>query len=141
MAKKKTEPKKTKTRRGAPDVIAKRRAARALNILFAQEPTTSSVDKRSAKRLARLAERLRNGNNGEALKALDALQCAHELLTSGTMTYSEIRKLKPKVPAMPKGSIERQETADTIVRMQKLYGFHPQAWRLLGVDIGAEMPS
>lgn len=136
MAKTKTKApaKKTKTRRADPDVVAKRRAARALNRLFAEGGGSApKVDHRTQKRLDRLVAKLTAGNAGEPLKALDALQCAHELLTNG-YTYTELRRLKPKVPKFPKHT---DGVAEAIATMQGLYNFHPQAWKLLGVDIRA----
>jgi len=120
-----------KTNRGSPEAIAKRRAARKLNDLFASSGATGSMDGRTLKRKQRLMDELAKGKSGKPLKALDVLNHAHELLSLGE-TLTSLRKLKPTVPAAP----DRTEEAESLfLEAQKLYGFDPKAWKLLGVDI------
>ena len=127
MAEKKT------TRRGHPEAIAKRRAARALNRIFSDSPKAQTPDRRSLPRKQRLLDELKEGKDGGPLKALDALGHATELLTMGE-TLVSLRKLKPKLP--PKLDVAG-DNARVLTEVQRLYQFDPRAWRLLGVDIGA----
>ncbi|MCA9606801.1 MAG: hypothetical protein KC619_14445 [Myxococcales bacterium] len=126
-------PAKKKTNRGSPEAIAKRRAARALNRLFSESGTKETLDGRSLKRKQRLLGELKEGKNGEALKALDVLGHATELFTLGE-TLASLRKLKPMLPPRPDST---GESARVLVEVQKLYSFDSRAWRLLGVDIGS----
>ncbi len=122
---------KKPNRRGAPDAIAKRRAARALNQLFSASKAAPTIDKRTLKRKKRLIDELKQGKGGEPLKALDVLGHVTELLTLGE-TLPSIRKLKPKLPPSP--SVENGEAA-LLAEVQALYGFDTRAWKVLGVDI------
>lgn len=126
----KTNGAKTASRRGAPEAIAKRKAARALNTLFAKgAPAANGVDGRTAKRRARLLKELKEGRNGKPLKPIEVLGYATELLAAGE-TLSSLRKVSSasKFPATD----ESLELARTV---QSQYQFDPRAWRLLGVDM------
>ena len=124
---------KKKTRRGHPEAIAKRRAARALNRIFSDSPKTQTLDRRSLRRKKRLLDELKEGKDGGPLKALDVLAHATELYGMGE-TLASLRKLKPKLP--PRPSVEG-DNVGVLSEVQRLYQFDPRAWRLLGVDIGA----
>lgn len=124
--------KKTTTRRGSPEAIAKRRVARALNRLFEEGGNTTAMDGRTLKRKKRLMKELKEGRNGKPLKALEVLTHATELFQLGE-TLSTLRKLKPKLPPTPPLSDDSREIyAET----QRNYGFEPKAWKVLGIDIG-----
>lgn len=89
------------------------------------------MDARTLRRKRRLLEELKEGRKGEPLKALEALAHATELLAMGE-TLPSLRRLKPKLPPSP----ELNEESEAVVgQVQKLYGFDPRAWRLLGVKI------
>ena len=124
---------KKKTNRGSAEAIAKRRAARALNRLFSESPQAQTLDRRSLRRKKRLLTELKEGKDGNPLKALDALGHATELFTMGE-TLLSLRKLKPKLP--PKLDVAG-DNAGVLTEVQRLYQFDPRAWRLLGVDIGS----
>lgn len=123
--------KKTETRRGSPEAIAKRRVARALNRLFDGAGTTEALDGRTLKRKQRLLGELKEGKGGKALKALEVLVHSNELLALGE-SLSTLRKLKPMLPATPPIN---EQTAAVYAETQKNYGFDPRAWKVLGVDI------
>ncbi|MCA9605776.1 MAG: hypothetical protein KC619_09285 [Myxococcales bacterium] len=121
------------TRRGHPEAIAKRRAARALNRLFSEAgAATAQLDGRSLKRKQRLMKELvEGGEDGQPLKALEVLSHAHELLSLGE-TLVSLRKLKPKLPPMP----PIDETTAAVIRdTQANYSFDTRAWKLLRVDL------
>jgi hypothetical protein len=124
---------KKTTRRGSPEAIAKRRAARALNTLFAKGPVDAGLDGRSIRRKQRLTKELAEGRNGQTLKAHEVLSHVTELLQMGE-TMASIRKLKPRVPPTPPLT---EETAGAIRETQESYQFDPRAWKVLGVDIDA----
>ncbi|MCA9607734.1 MAG: hypothetical protein KC619_19130 [Myxococcales bacterium] len=131
---------KKETRRGSPEAIAKRRAARALNRLFSESGAVEQIDARTLRRKQRLLGELKDGRKGEALKALEVLGHATELLTMGE-TLRSLRRLKPKLPPTP--GLDAGNTG-VIGEVQKLYGFDPRAWQLLGVkvdDTKAEAPA
>ncbi|HEY8429496.1 MAG TPA: hypothetical protein VIL20_14020, partial [Sandaracinaceae bacterium] len=71
---------KKETRRGSPEAIAKRRAARALNTLFEKGRTETAMDGRTLKRKRRLMQELKEGKRGETLKAHEVLGHVTELL-------------------------------------------------------------
>ncbi len=124
--------KKVSSRRGSPEAIAKRKAARALNRLFEEGGSTGNLDGRTLKRKRRLMRELKEGKQGKPLKALEVLAHVTELLTLGE-TLTSLRRLKPKLPPTPTIS---EESLAIYVEAQKNYGFDPKAWKLLGVDIG-----
>lgn len=126
---------KKATRRGSPEAIAKRRAARALNRLFMQGAAVSAMDGRTLKRKRRLMKELAEGRGGAPIKAHEVLSHATELLAMGE-TLGNIRALKPLLPP----AIPMTEENLTVIRQtQESYGFDSRAWKLLGIDIDALM--
>lgn len=126
---------KKETRRGSPEAIAKRRAARALNTLFEKGRTETAMDGRTLKRKRRLMQELKEGKRGETLKAHEVLGHVTELLGMGE-NLTSIRALKPRLPPRPPLT---EEVVNAMRETQKAYNYAPQAWRLLGVDIEAIM--
>lgn len=122
-------------RRGSPEAVAKRRAARTLNSLFARTRSAGTLDGRTLKRKNRLMKELKYGKGGAVLKAHEALSHLTELLALGE-PMAAIRKLNPKVPGAP---MLTDEAIAIIRETQESYGFDPRAWSLLGVDIHAIM--
>lgn len=122
---------KDKTRRGSPEAIAKRRAARALNTIFEKGTTETAIDGRTLKRKRRLMSELAEGKRGETLRAHEALAHITELLTLGE-TVGSIRKLRPRLPPAPPLT---DETIGAIKATQESYEFDRRAWRLLGINI------
>ena len=122
---------KKATKRGSPEAIAKRRAARALNKLFDEGGRGGVMDGRTLKRKKRLMDELKKGRRGRPLKAHEVLSHATELMTLGE-TLTSLRKLKPMLPATPPLD---EETIEVVRATQESYGFDPRAWKLLGIDI------
>ncbi|MCA9610070.1 MAG: hypothetical protein KC619_30950 [Myxococcales bacterium] len=123
--------KKAPNRRGAPDAIAKRRASRALNQLFESGGTGPGLDGRTLKRKKRLLDELKEGRDGQPLKAVELLKHASDLLELGE-TLTSLRKLKPKLPSAPTLDAD---AASVIATAQTAYAFDERAWKLLGVNL------
>ena len=126
---------KKTTRRGSPEAIAKRRAARSLNRIFDRGAAASALDGRTLKRKKRLLKELQEGKGGEALKTHEVLSHVTELLALGE-NMTSIRQLKPQLPPTPPLD---EETIEVIRETQASYGFDPRAWKLIGIDIDALM--
>ncbi len=124
---------KKMTRRGSPEAIAKRRAARSLNRLFDQGAVAQAMDGRTLKRKRRLLKELQDGKRGETLKAHEVLSHVTELLGMGE-NLTSIRKLKPRLPPSPPLT---DEMLGVIRDTQASYTFDTRAWKLLGIDIDA----
>lgn len=126
--------KKTDNRRGSPEAVAKRRAARALNQLF-DGLRVGRLDGRTEKRRLRLLKELKTGRRGSPLAPTEIVSHASELLRLGE-TLSTIRKngvLKPSFEPTPAAIAVARE-------VQQLNAYEPKAWKLLGIDLepGAE---
>lgn len=130
--------KKSDNRRGSPEAVAKRRAARALNQLF-DGLRAGRLDGRTEKRRLRLLKELKSGRRGSALAPTEIVSHATELLRLGE-TLSAIRKsgvLKPSFEPTPAAIAVARE-------VQQLNGYEPKAWKLLGIDLddtGAKKPA
>ncbi|MGF1467514.1 MAG: hypothetical protein ACFCGT_15420 [Sandaracinaceae bacterium] len=126
--------------RGSAEAIQKRRAARQLNTLFTEGgKVQTGLDGRTEKRRQRLLKELREGRRGKPLKAIEVLQHTHELLDIGE-SLTSIRKTGYKAP---KVSLDEQDRV-VVERTQAAYNFHPDAWRVLGVELegsGGEPPA
>jgi hypothetical protein len=122
--------------RGSAEAIEKRRVARQLNTLFGGgNGQPGKLDGRTEKRRQRLLKELKDGRAGQALKPIEIIAHANELLEMGE-TLSTIRKNGVKTPKLElDGNSERVET---VLRAQEAYGFRPEVWKLLGIDL-AEM--
>lgn len=123
--------------RGSAEAIEKRRVARQLNTVFSGKVGgANKLDGRTAKRRLRLLKELKEGRGGRALKAIEVVSHANELLEMGE-ALSAIRKNGVKAP-----KIEVDDaTMKLVARTQAAYGFRPEAWRLLGVQLGGEAKS
>lgn len=120
------------TGRGSPEAIEKRKAARLLNAFFSGAGAgTPKLDGRTLKRRGRLLRELKDGRGGKTLKALEILTHANELLEMGE-TLSTIRKSGVK---RPKVEVDKGGMG-LVLRTQAAYSFHPDAWKLLGIDVG-----
>jgi len=119
--------------RGSAEAIEKRRVARQLNTLFsggASQP--GKVDGRTEKRRQRLMKELKEGKGGHALKPIEIVTHANELLELGE-TLPAIRKNGIKMPKLEfDGAPDKVET---VLRAQEAYGFRPEVWKLLGLDM------
>ncbi len=120
--------------RGSAEAIEKRRVARQLNTLFSGKTGgANKLDGRTAKRRLRLLKELKEGRGGRALKAIEVVSHANELLQMGE-ALSAIRKNGVKAP--------RIEVDDSLMKLvartQAAYGFKPESWKLLGVQLAGD---
>ncbi len=125
---------KSTTRRGSPEAIEKRRVARQLNSLFSGPAgVPNRLDGRTVRRRLRLLKELKDGRGGRGLKALQVVAHANELLEMGD-PLSAIRKNGVKAPRI---EID-DDLMKLVARTQAAYGFRPDAWKLLGVQLANE---
>lgn len=118
-------------RRGSPEAIEKRVAARMFNDVLGGGGPAGRRDGRTEKRRQRLLQELESGlaRGARELKPLDILTRVQELLDLGE-TVSTIRK----VAKVPKLAIAPELVADVVMRLHKAYGFRPEAYRFVGID-------
>ncbi|NUP14487.1 MAG: hypothetical protein HOW73_51310 [Polyangiaceae bacterium] len=120
-------------RRGSPDVVRKRRAARHFNELLAEVGGGGSkLDGRTEKRRQRMLAELREGKargNGKALKPIDILVRVDALLALGEPLASIKKAAKPPrpVPATP-------DVVDGVKRLHAAYRFRPEVYAFVGID-------
>jgi hypothetical protein len=130
MAKTKTSG-KAQNRRGSPEAIEKRRAARVFNdVLGGRASGAQKLDGRTEKRRQRLLKELEDGlaRGARELKPLDVLQRVQELMDLGE-PVSAIRKVaKPRKSSIPDDAI-----VDVVERLHKAYNFRPEAYRFVGI--------
>lgn len=120
--------------RGSAEAIEKRRVARQLNTLFSGKVGgANKLDGRTAKRRLRLLKELKEGRGGRALKAIEVVSHANELLEMGE-ALSAIRKNGVKAPKVEVDD----STMKLVARTQAAYGFRPEAWKLLGIQLAGE---
>ena len=126
---KKAQPVAPPNRRGSPEAIAKRRAARAFNDLL--DPGRSELDGRTDKRRRRLLSELESGKargSGKTLKPIDVLSHVGELLELGE-TLANIRKVCRPRPAPTMDA----RLMETLTRLHRAYGFPLEAYAFLGI--------
>jgi hypothetical protein len=122
---------KPQNRRGSPEAIEKRKAARLFNdVLGGRAGTASRLDGRTEKRRQRLLTELETGmtRGQRELKPLDVLQHVQELLELGESLGAIKKVAKPRKPPAPAESL-----LDAVERLHKAYGFRPEAYRFLGI--------
>jgi hypothetical protein len=122
---------KAQNRRGSPEAIEKRRAARIFNdVLGGHGSAAQKLDGRTEKRRQRLLTELENGlaRGSRELKPLDILQRVQELMDLGE-PVSAIRK----VAKVRKTSIPSDSIVDVVERLHKAYNFRPEAYRFVGI--------
>jgi len=118
-------------RRGSPEAIEKRRAARLFNdVLGGPSGGPRRRDGRTEKRRQRLIRELESGQTrgARALKPLDVLQRVHELLELG----EPLRAIR-KVTKVRKSTVAPEAIVDVVGRLHKAYGFRPECYRFVGV--------
>lgn len=123
---------KAQNRRGSPEAIEKRRAARIFNdVLGGRASGAHKLDGRTEKRRQRLLKELEDGmaRGARELKPLDVLQRVQELMDMGE-TVSAIRK----VAKIRKSTIPEDAMVDVVERLHKAYNFRPEAYRFVGID-------
>jgi hypothetical protein len=121
---------KTQNRRGSPEAIEKRRAARMFNdVLGGRGAGVAKLDGRTEKRRQRLLRELESGTaRSRELKPLDVLQRVQELMELGE-PLSAIRK----VAKVRKTSLPPESIVEIIGRLHRAYNFRPEAYRFVGV--------
>lgn len=124
--------KKSSGGRGSAEAIEKRKVARQLNAVLSGESKKARLDGRTEKRRQRLIDELKEGKGGKPLKPIEVVDHTNQLLEIGE-TIATLRKqgVKPR-------KTDADGIRDVIERAQKAYGFHPDAWRMLGVKLAAE---
>ncbi len=131
MAKTSRNATKTQNRRGSPEAIEKRKAARLFNdILGGRGAGTHKRDGRTEKRRQRLMRELESGKvrGSRELKPLDVLVRVHELMELG----EPLRSIR-KVAKVRKTPVPADEMVDVISRLHRAYGFRPECYRFVGV--------
>ena len=122
---------KALNRRGSPEAIEKRRAARIFNdVLGGRGSSAAKLDGRTEKRRQRLLRELEQGQarGARELKPLDVLQRVQELMDLGE-PLSSIRK----VTKVRKNTLPADSVVDIVERLQKAYGFRPEVYRFVGI--------
>ena len=121
---------KAQNRRGSPEAIEKRRAARMFNdVLGGRGAGGPKLDGRTEKRRQRLLRELEAGSaRSHELKPLDILQRVQELIDLGE-PLSSIRK----VAKVRKSMVPPESIVDVVQRLHKAYNFRPEAYRFVGV--------
>lgn len=123
--------------RGSKEAIAKRRTARQLNTLLTGGARTSDrLDGRTEKRRQRLIKELKDGKGGHPLKPIDVVTHVNELLEIGE-TLSSLKKQGVKA-RKTEGTPEVIAAAKAT---QEAYGFRPDAWKMLSIDIDGKASS
>lgn len=119
--------------RGSAEAIEKRRVARQLNALFGTgQGENGKRDGRTEKRRLRLLKELKEGRAGKPLKPIEVITHADELLSLGE-TLSSIRK--NGVRALKSDNNFSGAQLEAVRRAQSAYGFRPEVWKLLGVEV------
>lgn len=121
---------KPANRRGSPEAIEKRRAARYFNdVLGGRAAGRRRLDGRTEKRRLRLLRELETGKaRSRDLKPLDILAHVQELLELGE-TVGSLRK----VAKVKKSAVLGEDVALAVSRLQRAYGFRPEVYRFLGI--------
>jgi hypothetical protein len=126
---KKARAPKVQNRRGSPEAIEKRRAARFFNDVLGGRASSQRLDGRTQKRRQRLLKELETGKarGTRDLKPLDVLLRVQELLELGE-GVSALRKVV-KVKKVGFGD----DVPLAISRLHKAYNFRPEVYRFVGI--------
>jgi hypothetical protein len=127
---------KTPNRRGSPEAVEKRRAARAFNeALLGVGARAAAVDGRTERRRKRLLEELASGvlrGSKRELKPIEVLSRVQELLELGEPMAS-IRKACPR----PRPIEATPEIIEGIRAIHRAYTFPLAAYRFVGLSTEA----
>ncbi|MCA9587234.1 MAG: hypothetical protein KC657_18025 [Myxococcales bacterium] len=118
-------------RRGSPEAIEKRRAARVFNdVLSGRGSGAAQLDGRTEKRRQRLLRELSDGKarGTRELKPLDILQRVQELMDLGE-PLANIRK----VAKVRKSQVPADGIVDVVERLHRAYSFRPEVYRFVGI--------
>jgi hypothetical protein len=122
---------KPRNRRGSPEAIEKRKAARIFNdVLGGRGASAHKLDGRTEKRRQRLLRELENGKarGTRELKPLDVLLRVNELMELGE-PLSSIRK----VAKVRKNTAPPESVVEIVGRLHKAYNFRPETYRFVGI--------
>jgi hypothetical protein len=117
-------------RRGSPEAIEKRRAARMFNDVLGGRAAAGKLDGRTEKRRQRLMKELEAGmaRGAHELKPLDVLQRVQELMDLGE-PLSSIRR----VAKVRKTNVSPESMVEIVGRLHKAYAFSPEVYRFVGI--------
>lgn len=123
-------PTKVDNRRGSPEAVAKRRAARAFNEAVLGQ-ASRGPDGRTERRRRRLLQELADGrtSGGQALKPLDVLLRAQALLELGDTLATLIEARTP-----PASLPVTDELVARVRALHEAYGLAPEVYRFVGID-------
>jgi hypothetical protein len=127
---------KPANRRGSPEAIEKRRAARFFNdVLGGRKIGGAKLDGRTEKRRQRLLRELENGvaRGSRDLKPLDVLQRVQELIELGE-PISAIRKVAKVTKSVKRSGVPADSMVEGVRRLHKAYNFRPETYRFVGID-------
>jgi hypothetical protein len=121
---------KPKNKRGSPEAIEKRKAARIFNDVLGGGRSAHKLDGRTEKRRQRLLLELEKGvaRGSRELKPLDVLQHVNELMELGE-PLSSIRK----VAKIRKSTVPPESVVDIVSRLHRAYNFRPETYRFVGI--------
>jgi hypothetical protein len=117
-------------RRGSPEAVEKRRAARRFNDLLA-EGARPARDGRTEKKRLRLYRELKEGvaAGGQHLKPIDILVRVQALLDLGEPIGTIKKACRP-----PRAVAATDDVIDGVRRLHVAYGFSPEAYQFVGID-------
>jgi hypothetical protein len=126
---------RVKNRRSSPDVVEKRRAARAFNDVLLNRGGTRAGDGRTERRRKRLLRELEEGSargGKRELKPIDILTRVQALLDLGE-ALANIKKACPP----PKPVTVTPEIVEGLRRLHKAYAFDAVVYGFVGLDLSA----
>jgi hypothetical protein len=121
---------KPQNRRGSPEAIEKRRAARLFNDVLGGRGGVHKRDGRTEKRRQRLMRELESGmvRGARELKPLDILVRVHELMELG----EPLRSIR-RITKVRRAAASAEEMVGVVSRLHRAYGFRPECYRFVGV--------
>ncbi len=125
-------PSRPQNRRGSPDVVSKRRAARAFNELLGGTQSAGKLDGRTEKRRQRLLDELKEGQaraSKKGLKPIDVLTRIDALLALGESLAAIKKVCRPPKPVAPS-----PEVVAGVKRLHEAYRFPREVYAFVGID-------
>lgn len=124
-------PRVSANRRGSPEAVEKRRAARHFNEVVLG-PSAPRLDGRTEKKRQRLLEELASGqlrSSGRSLKPIDVLLRVHGLLELGETIATLRRSCRLPKPLPPTAAL-----IESVRRLHEAYAFPIEAYAFVGID-------
>jgi len=119
-------------RRGSPDVVNKRKAARAFNELLGGASASGKLDGRTEKRRLRLLDELKEGQaraSKKGLKPIEVLTRIDALLRLGESLVAIKKVCRPARPVAASA-----EVIAGVKRLHEAYRFPPEVYVFVGID-------